>query len=260
MRLGPVMGPGFSSVPVFAPVSASGYGVWCDPVWRPLSGAATSPETSASHDTIDEPEIIRAILAQRDVTCPRCRYNLRGLTAANCPECQEPIRLHVSGPRPHRPLVWLTRFVILACAIRALTAVISIAVVFHYWDLYAGASYGPGFLAVGPALTWLGCAWVLLTVVRWLRCRDLQLREAARWRVLCTGAALLAVLSLSDLALWVVQVVTVVTGEPAPKPGKEDQEDQGAHRRRMSFLIPFPLFKGSYPVPYSLSPASPAPA
>lgn len=34
---------------------------------------------------------LRAYLAERDAPCPRCQYNLRGVTDAACPECGQPI-------------------------------------------------------------------------------------------------------------------------------------------------------------------------
>lgn len=38
-----------------------------------------------------EPARITSYLASRDVACPQCRYNLRGLTEATCPECRLPL-------------------------------------------------------------------------------------------------------------------------------------------------------------------------
>ncbi|MGI9013960.1 MAG: hypothetical protein ACR2GY_06905 [Phycisphaerales bacterium] len=37
----------------------------------------------------------------RDIACPRCNYNLRDLTQPRCPECQEPLALHVNVARVH---------------------------------------------------------------------------------------------------------------------------------------------------------------
>ncbi len=36
---------------------------------------------------------LRAFLAERDVPCPGCGYNLRGLTGAVCPECGAPLTM-----------------------------------------------------------------------------------------------------------------------------------------------------------------------
>lgn len=39
---------------------------------------------------------LRDFLAERDFPCPACKYNLRGLTSTNCPECNQPLELRVS--------------------------------------------------------------------------------------------------------------------------------------------------------------------
>lgn len=44
--------------------------------------------------------LLAAFLADRDLPCPRCGYNLRGLTGGRCPECGDPLRLQVSLIEP----------------------------------------------------------------------------------------------------------------------------------------------------------------
>ena len=39
--------------------------------------------------------LLRLYLAERDVTCPMCTYNLRGLEDGHCPECGEQLSLTV---------------------------------------------------------------------------------------------------------------------------------------------------------------------
>lgn len=39
-------------------------------------------------------------LAERDTPCPRCGYNLRGLTGGHCPECGDELRLQVGLVEP----------------------------------------------------------------------------------------------------------------------------------------------------------------
>lgn len=46
-------------------------------------------------------EARRLFLESRDVPCPNCRYNLRGVTSEACPECGEPIELQLGGSRRH---------------------------------------------------------------------------------------------------------------------------------------------------------------
>lgn len=43
----------------------------------------------------EDPEAVRRFLAARDVPCPACSYNLRGLAALVCPECGIPISMDV---------------------------------------------------------------------------------------------------------------------------------------------------------------------
>ena len=43
----------------------------------------------------------------RDIPCPACRYNVRDLTAAVCPECGSTLRLQVGTPTPHFGLILL---------------------------------------------------------------------------------------------------------------------------------------------------------
>jgi hypothetical protein len=41
--------------------------------------------------------LLAEYLADRDLACPNCAYNLRGLTTDRCPECGEPLRLELRG-------------------------------------------------------------------------------------------------------------------------------------------------------------------
>ncbi|MCC6426784.1 MAG: hypothetical protein IT435_08170 [Phycisphaerales bacterium] len=47
-----------------------------------------------------EVEELKSYLSARDVVCPSCAYNLRGLTADVCPECRQSLRLGVSLAEP----------------------------------------------------------------------------------------------------------------------------------------------------------------
>ena len=49
-----------------------------------------------------ESEILRAWLAQRDVPCPACGYNLRGLPTSVCSECGSPLKLAVAATAARR--------------------------------------------------------------------------------------------------------------------------------------------------------------
>lgn len=54
-------------------------------------------------------------LRARDVACPLCAYNLRGLTASRCPECGREIRLSVGLVEP-RIGAWVTCLVAVTIA------------------------------------------------------------------------------------------------------------------------------------------------
>ncbi len=45
----------------------------------------------------DERTLLASYLRDRDVPCPGCGYNLRGITTDRCPECSRAIALHVMG-------------------------------------------------------------------------------------------------------------------------------------------------------------------
>jgi hypothetical protein len=48
----------------------------------------------------DESKALVDYLATRDVACPNCGYNLRGLTGASCPECNQGLVLGVAMSEP----------------------------------------------------------------------------------------------------------------------------------------------------------------
>lgn len=45
----------------------------------------------------DEAAMLREVLATRDVSCPRCGYNLRGLGQPRCPECGLVVRVSTAS-------------------------------------------------------------------------------------------------------------------------------------------------------------------
>lgn len=49
-----------------------------------------------------EAEARRLLLRAADIPCPRCRYNLRGVTSPACPECGEPLVLTLARTSPTR--------------------------------------------------------------------------------------------------------------------------------------------------------------
>jgi hypothetical protein len=55
-----------------------------------------------------------SFLRDRDVACPGCGYNLRGLTNDLCPECRQQLVLHVGLSEPRIGL-WLAAMIGAAC-------------------------------------------------------------------------------------------------------------------------------------------------
>jgi hypothetical protein len=52
-------------------------------------------------DPAPRPRLLEQFLASRDVSCPRCRYNLRGLRCSSCPECGSALQLVVAVDPAH---------------------------------------------------------------------------------------------------------------------------------------------------------------
>lgn len=48
----------------------------------------------------EELRLLTEYLAERDEACPRCGYNLRGLTGGRCPECGDQLRLQIGLLEP----------------------------------------------------------------------------------------------------------------------------------------------------------------
>jgi hypothetical protein len=57
--------------------------------------------------TDTDAEALIGFLRERDVFCPLCRYNLRGLTVPRCPECGRGLQLSVGVTEPFLR-AWIT--------------------------------------------------------------------------------------------------------------------------------------------------------
>lgn len=64
-----------------------------------------------------DPDLLRSYLADRDVPCPRCRYNLRGVQEPTCPECGGAITLGIGDSGGARAAVLLVAALLLWVAI-----------------------------------------------------------------------------------------------------------------------------------------------
>ena len=63
---------------------------------RDLGGSEGTPGTEL------RAACLRDFLADRDISCPVCRYNLRNVRTPACPECGDPLVLNVSRRAPKR--------------------------------------------------------------------------------------------------------------------------------------------------------------
>lgn len=140
---------------------------------------------------------LAAFLADRDLFCPGCGYNLRGLTSAHCPECRQHLVLTVSLAEP--PIVqYVLAIVGIAACGAALCMFLAFAIVVGLPNgLELLSDEGFIFLWLPAALTALDAILVALLLLpafrRWFRARG----RFARW--------------LFVLACWGTSVVVATT-------------------------------------------------
>jgi len=123
-------------------------------------------------------------VASRDVPCPCCGYNLRGLTGTRCPECNEELVLRVGMAEPR--IAWFIAGVVGVGMCLGFCALLLV------WALYMGARRGPG----GPPLKDLVplAAGVLVgagVLCGWIRAKRRLGRASTerRWIWACAAAA-----------------------------------------------------------------------
>ena len=59
-----------------------------------------SDSTNSFSTGDDAPDLLCKFLEKRELPCPRCGYNLRGLTSSRCPECGDELALQVGLVEP----------------------------------------------------------------------------------------------------------------------------------------------------------------
>lgn len=135
-----------------------------------------------------ENQLLATYLAERDVSCPACHYNLRGAPGMNCPECGAGLTMRI-GSIGLRPGPWML-------------AVLAVSIPMGFTGILA-AGLGAQRSAYGNPLDWgaLVVLWFLtalyaaaLIAICWRRPKFLRRSPTVQWR----RAALLTLLTTAS--------------------------------------------------------------
>lgn len=142
-------------------------------------------------------ELLRQFLADRDVPCAQCGFNLRGLGGPACPECGMALRLDV--PRQtildrRRGLVWT------AAALMALLDLVSVIMHVYYLVAYPamGGTYSWTY-AVGGVTAAAMLVAIAIVMIRLARRPTDELALGLIWLMLAA--------SLTSMFSWLLQAV-----------------------------------------------------
>ena len=141
----------------------------------------------------DDTPLLTQFLADRDVTCPRCGYNLRGGASSACPECGDGLQLQVGLVYP-RMAAYITTLVATSVGLggSALFCCMAAVAADRRWWAETTAIL---------LLIQLGAAAAALTLLLLMRRRFRRSRRSVQW-LICVVTCL-AVLALS-IAIVVV--------------------------------------------------------
>jgi hypothetical protein len=106
---------------------------------------------------------LREFLGSRDVPCPLCGYNLRGLTGTMCPECARELRLSVGLVEP-RMGAWIAAVVMSAAG--AGFSLLLIGYVLIRIGFGRGGGLPPNFLTAVATGLFLQLPWTIGLVVQ----------------------------------------------------------------------------------------------
>jgi hypothetical protein len=184
-----------------------GAGAWAGlPVVRWAVGARRRALKRSEHEgtTVEDPELVRELLARHDIACVRCGYSLLGLTGSACPECEEPVRLRLGATRP-MPFGRLTWMAIGACTLEAMTAGFAMV---QFWR-FVGLGLAPQQIVwiVWGSVPLLGCLLLCALAVGWIRAEDDRARLLARWRLLTVAVGVLLVSALASAAMILMELL-----------------------------------------------------
>lgn len=151
--------------------------------------------------TANQTELLRMFLAQGDVPCPSCGYNLRGLAVPHCPECNQELTLRVNLAEPRLGPFIGALSGLLAGAGASAVCLLLVAYFTVRWGLPSRREFFPVVVLPTLALTMSGSLALLLSAVRgrrWFR----SLAPGSR-RLLIAGCWLLTVAYVLCFAITV---------------------------------------------------------
>lgn len=145
---------------------------------------ATSEQT---HDTPHQPRHgLADFLVDRDVACPTCGFNLRGLAGNRCPECSARIQLVIAHP----DALWALRPWIVVASL-ALAASVGVNLASHITIL---VQYGSFSASPGP---WVQISTTILLAIVFLALLVSLVRYAIRRNVAAAPSKLLTALLIA---------------------------------------------------------------
>ena len=153
---------------------------------------------TGSLEQATEAELLRVLLAARDIPCPVCAYNLRRITSANCPECGAQLDLRVASTDLKLGL-WLVALFGLALPAGFVGAYAVIGLVHLVVTIVMGGfgfSFGIGLIIIPGAVTG-AYAFLLWRLIRnrrkfWSKPRRAQRRSAWLYALLGPGALVIS--------------------------------------------------------------------
>lgn len=140
---------------------------------------------------MDDAATLREYLADRDVPCPSCSYNLRGLATPACPECNQTLVLAVRLAEP-KLAAWIAGLIALCCGAGFSGLLFVYATLRSFLDGFITGSGEFFAVTLGPL------ALFLPLLVAWVRGR----RRVQRW----SPAAKVAVAA----GLWLLTLVNLL--------------------------------------------------